>query len=139
MYWGIAAAKNLALYQNKQISFPTLNSLAMPQEKHHYKKQKNKPPKAKSKKKKEPTKKLRESVVPISDRASKPRNPARSSQLRGVTKHRLTSCYEVHFWDSASTSVTPKNGRTRGRQVYLGSWDSEIDAGKVYDRAAIKL
>lgn len=35
-------------------------------------------------------------------------------------------------------STQGKGGRTRGRQVYLGGWETEVAAAMAYDIAAIK-
>ncbi|CAN8239519.1 unnamed protein product [Cochlearia groenlandica] len=56
----------------------------------------------------------------------------RTSQYRGVTKHRWTGRYEAHLWDNSCK----KEGKTRrGRQ---GGYDEEEKAAKAYDLAAIK-
>jgi len=54
---------------------------------------------------------LRAGVVPA----------GRSSEFRGVTKHRWTGRFEAHLWDSASErkNVVP-GGRAKGKQVYYG-------------------
>ncbi|GAB4842628.1 hypothetical protein Ancab_012602 [Ancistrocladus abbreviatus] len=56
----------------------------------------------------------------------------RTSQYRGVTRHRWTGRYEAHLWDNSCR----KEGQTRkGRQ---GGYDREEKAARAYDLAALK-
>ncbi|EXC22410.1 AP2-like ethylene-responsive transcription factor ANT [Morus notabilis] len=56
----------------------------------------------------------------------------RTSQFRGVTRHRWTGRYEAHLWDNSCK----KEGQTRkGRQ---GGYDMEEKAARAYDLAALK-
>ncbi|KAK2077506.1 hypothetical protein QBZ16_004351 [Prototheca wickerhamii] len=51
----------------------------------------------------------------------------RSSQFRGVTKHRRSGRFEAHIWV-----------KDLGRQVYLGGYECEEHAAEAYDIAALK-
>ncbi|XWS16168.1 hypothetical protein CRYUN_Cryun34aG0062100 [Craigia yunnanensis] len=56
----------------------------------------------------------------------------RTSQYRGVTRHRWTGRYEAHLWDNSCR----KEGQTRkGKQ---GGYDKEEKAARTYDLAALK-
>ena len=51
----------------------------------------------------------------------------RTSQYRGITRHRWTGRYEAHLWDNNCR----KEGQTRnGRQVYLGGYEKEFEEMK---------
>ncbi|WOK99589.1 AP2-like ethylene-responsive transcription factor ANT [Canna indica] len=66
----------------------------------------------------------------------------RTSQYRGVTRHRWTGRYEAHLWDNSCK----KEGQTRkGRQgihhlnhCAAGGYDMEEKAARAYDLAALK-
>ncbi|KIZ04545.1 hypothetical protein MNEG_3407 [Monoraphidium neglectum] len=57
-----------------------------------------------------------------------------TSSYKGVTRHRRTGRWEAHIWDGASPAagsdgVAAKPGG-RGKQLYLGSYDTELDAAR---------
>ncbi|CAO2833082.1 unnamed protein product [Amaranthus hypochondriacus] len=63
--------------------------------------------------------------------ANRPTN-RRSSIYRGVTRHRWTGRFEAHLWDKSSwNNIQNKKGRQ-------GAYDSEADAARTYDLAALK-
>ncbi|KAJ0232042.1 AP2-like ethylene-responsive transcription factor AIL1 [Hirschfeldia incana] len=69
---------------------------------------------------------------PVPPRKSVDSLGQRTSQYRGVTKHRWTGRYEAHLWDNSCK----KEGQTRrGRQ---GGYDDEEKAARAYDLAAVK-
>ncbi|GAB2277732.1 Ethylene-responsive transcription factor wri1 [Dionaea muscipula] len=56
----------------------------------------------------------------------------RSSVYRGVTRHRWTGRFEAHLWDKSSWNTIQNK---KGKQ---GAYDSEEDAARTYDLAALK-
>ncbi|KAL9255482.1 Ethylene-responsive transcription factor WRI1-like protein [Drosera capensis] len=56
----------------------------------------------------------------------------RSSIYRGVTRHRWTGRFEAHLWDKSSWNTIQNK---KGKQ---GAYDSEEDAARTYDLAALK-
>ncbi|EPS69929.1 hypothetical protein M569_04834, partial [Genlisea aurea] len=73
-----------------------------------------------------------EEVMELVSRKSLDSFGQRSSQYRGVTRHRWTGRFEAHLWDNSCV----KPGQTRkGKQ---GGYDDEERAAKSYDLAALK-
>lgn len=58
--------------------------------------------------------------------ASKKGTLRTTSKYRGVTHHVRTGRFEAHLW-------------LQGKQLYLGGYDSELQAATAYDLAAIRV
>lgn len=92
-------------------------------------------PKPNSNSKPRPKRAARAKKIVNADSPSNSSTARRSSIYRGVTRHRWTGRYEAHLWDKSTwNSIQNK----KGRQIYLGAYDSEEAAARTYDLAALK-
>ena len=55
----------------------------------------------------------------------------RTSQFKGVTKHKNSGRWEAHMWMKGEAGAA-------GKQVYLGGWKREEDAANAWDIIALK-
>ncbi|XP_056699812.1 ethylene-responsive transcription factor WRI1 isoform X2 [Spinacia oleracea] len=78
------------------------------------------------------TRRKRAPIHPKTEKCANAPTTRRSSIYRGVTRHRWTGRFEAHLWDKSSwNSIQNKKGRQ-------GAYDSEVDAARTYDLAALK-
>ncbi|KAF2309606.1 hypothetical protein GH714_004229 [Hevea brasiliensis] len=62
----------------------------------------------------------------------------RTSQYRGVTRHRWTGRYEAHLWDNSCKKGPDQEGKASLSFGLTGGYDMEEKAARAYDLAALK-
>lgn len=61
----------------------------------------------------------------------------RTSKFVGVSRHCWTGRWEAMLWDAAYQRPIGKGGRQSGKQIFIGGFESELDAAHAYDVASL--
>ncbi|KAF9609424.1 hypothetical protein IFM89_016224 [Coptis chinensis] len=64
----------------------------------------------------------------------------RTSGYFGVTRHKKTGKYEAEVWDNSTAceGSKRKGGKREGKQIYLGTYETEVKAAQIHDLGSLK-